>query len=235
MKNKSKNFNYVPDSRGLIVLREPHSPISEQYRAIRTNILFSQDAGECLSVLFTSDMPSAGKSTTVANVAVVFAKTGKKTLIIDADLRRPTGHYTFEVANQSGLSTALVNDVDVNEIIKETRVKSLDIITSGPIPPNPSELLSKRKMTVLIEELKALYDIILIDSPPIVPVIDAQVLSKLVDGSVIVTNVEENDWKTLQEAKQLIEKGNENIFGVVLNKKKNIQGDNSYYQYGRGG
>lgn len=235
MKNNKNHFNYVPDQRALIVLREPHSFISEQYRAIRTNIMFSSEAGECLTVMFTSDMPAAGKSTTVANVAVVFAKAGKKTLIIDADLRRPTCHYTFELANQTGLSTALVNDISVENIIKETRVQSLDIITSGPIPPNPSELLSKRKMTMLMDQLKTMYDVILVDSPPIVPIIDAQVLSKLVDGSVIVTNVEHNDWRELVEAKHLLEKGNTHILGVVLNQKKPIRSGSHYYHYSRGG
>jgi capsular exopolysaccharide synthesis family protein len=234
MKRKNKSFSYVPDQRSLIVLREPNSFISEQYRAIRTSILFSIEHSGCISILFTSDMPEAGKSTTASNVAVVFAQTGKKTLLIDADLRRPTSHYTFEVSNHSGLSTTLVNDVSIEEVMKKTKVDGLDIITSGPIPPNPSELISRKKMEEIMDELKQLYDIIIVDSPPIVPVIDAQVISKFVNGTVIVTNVEHNDSRTLKEAKDLLVKTNTPLLGIILNQKKQLHNQN-YYRYSGGG
>lgn len=235
MKRKKKDFEYVPDQRALIVLREPHSLISEQYRAIRTSISFSIEDSDCLSVLFTSDKPSAGKSTTAANVAIVFAQTGKRTLLLDADLRRPTCHYTFEVSNRTGLSTALVNDISIKDVIKETKIHSLDIITSGPVPPNPSELLSKKKMAIVMEDLRKLYDIIIMDSPPIVQVIDAQILGKMVDGAVIVTDVKNNEAKTLKEAKHLLNKGETKILGIILNKKEYKPKDKSYYYYSEGG
>ena len=133
-KRKHKHLDFKTDPRDLMVLKELKSPVSEQYRTIRTNITYSSIDSEIKSVLFTSALPGAGKSTTAANVAIAFAQAGKRTVLLDADLRRPTTHYTFEVQNQRGLSTAIVNDIQAEEVVKTTEVENLDLITSGPIP-----------------------------------------------------------------------------------------------------
>ncbi|MBY8908355.1 CpsD/CapB family tyrosine-protein kinase [Salinicoccus roseus] len=233
MFGKKKNHNYVSGPRQLIVEKQPKSPVSEQFRTVRTNIMYSNIDTEIKTVLVTSATPGAGKSTTAANLAVAYAQSGKRTVLIDADLRRPTMHYTFEMTNQRGMSTAIVNDVPVENIVRETEIENLDLITSGPIPPNPSELLSSNKMMHLLKTFAMHYDMVIIDSPPLLAVTDAQVLSKITDGTVLVTNVAENNRDKLREAKDLLSKADANILGVVMNNKKmNTKKDDYYYYYG---
>ncbi|MEZ2457729.1 CpsD/CapB family tyrosine-protein kinase [Salinicoccus roseus] len=233
MFGKNKARNYASGPRELIVDKQPKSPVSEQFRTVRTNIMYSNIDKEIKTVLVTSATPGAGKSTTAANLAVAYAQSGKRTVLIDADLRRPTTHYTFEVTNQRGMSTAIVQDVPVENIVKETEVENLDIITSGPIPPNPSELLSSNKMIHMLKTFYMHYDMVIIDSPPLLAVTDAQVLSKIADGTVLVTNVAENNRDKLREAKDLLDKADANILGVVMNNKKmNTKKDDYYYYYG---
>ncbi|MCC4722363.1 CpsD/CapB family tyrosine-protein kinase [Salinicoccus sp. RF5] len=233
MFGKNKSRNYVSGPRQLIVEKQPKSPVSEQFRTVRTNIMYSNIDTEIKTVLVTSATPGAGKSTTAANLAVAYAQSGKRTVLIDADLRRPTMHYTFEMTNQRGMSTAIVNDVPVENIVRETEIENLDLITSGPIPPNPSELLSSNKMMHLLKTFSMHYDMVIIDSPPLLAVTDAQVLSKITDGTVLVTNVAENNRDRLREAKDLLDKADANILGVVMNNKKmNTKKDDYYYYYG---
>ncbi|WP_271399242.1 CpsD/CapB family tyrosine-protein kinase [Salinicoccus roseus] len=233
MFGKKKNHNYVSGPRQLIVEKQPKSPVSEQFRTVRTNIMYSNIDTEIKTVLVTSATPGAGKSTTAANLAVAYAQSGKRTVLIDADLRRPTMHYTFEMTNQRGMSTAIVNDVPVENIVRETEIENLDLITSGPIPPNPSELLSSKKMVHLLKTFSMHYDMVIIDSPPLLAVTDAQVLSKITDGTVLVTNVAANNRDRLLEAKDLLKKADANILGVVMNNKKmNTKKDDYYYYYG---
>ena len=231
MSKKSKLRKFQAGPRDLIVDREPKSPISEQFRTIRTNITYASIDNPIKSVLFTSATPSAGKSTTAANVAIAYAQAGKKTLLLDGDLRRPTTHYTFEMQNVIGLSTATINDLPLEEVVRKTDIENLSIVTSGPIPPNPSELLSSNKMAVLISKLKEHYEMIIIDSPPVLAVTDAQVLSQLTDGTILVTNVEVNNRDNVVQAKELLEKADANIIGVVLNNKKMDNKKDSYYYY----
>lgn len=221
------------EPRNLAFFKSTNSLISEQYRIIRTNIMFSNIDSDIKSVLFTSEMPSAGKSTTAANVAVAFAQAGKKTILVDADLRRPTSHYTFSLSNHSGLTTGIVNDLSLESITKNTAVENLDLVTSGPIPPNPSELLSSSRMSEFLMNLRDIYDMVIVDSPPILAVTDAQILSKNVDGTVIVTNVRNNNRNRLLEAKQLLEKTDTKILGIVLNNvKMKKESKNNYHYYG---
>ncbi|MFA7744112.1 CpsD/CapB family tyrosine-protein kinase [Salinicoccus roseus] len=233
MFGKNKSRNYTSGPRQLIVEKQPKSPVSEQFRTVRTNIMYSNIDTEIKTLLVTSATPGAGKSTTAANLAVAYAQSGKRTVLIDADLRRPTMHYTFEMTNQRGMSTAIVNDVPVENIVRETEIENLDLITSGPIPPNPSELLSSNKMTHLLKTFSMHYDMVIIDSPPLLAVTDAQVLSKITDGTVLVTNVAGNNRDRLREAKDLLDKADANILGVVMNNKKmNTKKDDYYYYYG---
>lgn len=228
---KNKHLDYTTGPRDLIVVKEPKSPISEQYRTIRTNITYSSVDTPIKSVLFTSSLTNAGKSTTAANVAIAYAQAGKRTLLLDADLRRPTTHYTFEVNNQKGLSTAIVNEAPLESVIRETDIENLDIVTSGPVPPNPSELIASNKMEHFFKTVKMQYDMVIVDSPPILAVTDGQLLSKLVDGTILVTNVESNNRDSLAHAKDSLEKADSNVIGVVLNNKKQKNTKDSYYYY----
>src|SRR5699024_7841025 len=175
MFGKKKHRKFQSGPRELIVEREQKSPISEQFRTIRTNIAYSNIDNPVKYVLFTSATPSAGKSTVAANVAIAYAQAGNKTLLMDADLRRPTVHYTFEMQNVRGLSTAIINDLTLNEVTRESGIENLDVITSGPIPPNPSELLSSKKMSEIMKKIREHYDIVIIDSPPVLAVTDSQI------------------------------------------------------------
>lgn len=231
-KRKQNHLQYETGPRDLVIIDEPKSPVSEQFRTIRTNITYSSIDTEIKSVLFTSATPNAGKSTTAANVAVAYAQSGKKTLILDADLRRPTMHYTFEMNNQRGLSTAIVNEMEVEEMVRPTDIDNLDVITSGPIPPNPSELIASNKMAQFFKILTLQYDMVIVDSPPILAVTDGQLLSKLVDGTIMVTDVEQNNRDVLTQAKELLHKADASITGVVLNNKKMDTDNNYYYYYG---
>ncbi|CAM4206476.1 CpsD/CapB family tyrosine-protein kinase [Lacicoccus alkaliphilus] len=218
--------------RYLVVDKQPHATVSEQFRTIRTNIMYSSVNRDIRSVLFTSDMASAGKSTVAANMAVAYAQAGKKTLLLDADLRRPTSHETFRVDNRTGLSTLIVNDIPLEEVIKATEFERLDLITSGPIPPNPAELLSAPKLDSIMLRLMTHYDMVIIDSPPVLSVTDGQLLSKNANGVIMVTNVENNNRERLNEAKDLLNKAGANIIGIVLNgRSPEYKKDNQYHYY----
>ena len=188
---------------------------------------------EMKTVLFTSATPGAGKSTVAANTAIVYAQSGKHTLLVDADLRHPTMHYTFETTNQLGLSTAVVNDSTIELIIKEIQIENHNPITSKFDSAEPSESLSLNKMKYLLKMTTAHYDIILIDSPPLLVVTDAQVLSKLADITIMVTDIEANNGAHLSEGKNLRKKAEANIIGVVMNNKKTNTKHDAYYYYYR--
>jgi protein-tyrosine kinase len=215
--------------RSLITLMAPKSPISEQYRTIRTNIQFSTVDEAIRSIVVTSAAPGEGKSTTVSNLAVVFAQQGKKVLLIDADLRKPTTHYTFQLLNTKGLTNVLTKQIHFHEAVQDTVMENLNILTSGPIPPNPSELLASNAMKQLLKEAYKLYDLVLFDSPPILAVTDAQVLANLSDGSIMVTSSGFTDKDAAVKAKELLENAKSKLLGAILNNKQ--VNEKSYYYY----
>lgn len=216
-------------ARQLIAVASPRSIISEQFRTVRTNLTFSLPDEDLNTLFFTSASPSEGKSTVSANTAVTFAQAGKKVLFIDADMRKPTVHYTFALPNAAGLSTVLTAQISVEEVIRQTDIDNLSVITSGPIPPNPSELLGSKGMTFLIEQMKKLYDIIVFDAPPTLSVTDAQILSNEMDGTVLVIDAGRTEKETVQKAKELLEQADAKILGVVLNNYTDE--DSGYYEY----
>ena len=233
MARRKKLSKHMTKSRNLITNTNPRSPISEQYRTIRTNLQFSSVDSELQTMLFTSSGASEGKSTTVANVAVVYAQQGKRVLLIDADLRKPTVHYSFRVDNVRGLSNLLVDNIPFDDVVHETNIENLHVVTCGPIPPNPSELLASNKMDSMIEELKKVYDVILIDSPPVLAVTDAQILSALVDGVVLVVRSKETEIEAAQKAVELLQASKAKILGAILNGQDKKNSNNYYYYYGQ--
>lgn len=218
--------------RHLITQLNPRSPISEHYRTVRTNIEFSSVDEEIHTLMVTSSGPSEGKSMTTANLAVVYAQQGKKVLLIDADLRKPTVHYTFRVDNLRGLSTVLVNEMSLEEVVNVSSVDNLDIVTSGPIPPNPSELLGSKRMQQLIQEAKTLYDIVLFDTPPVLVVTDAQILANFVDGSILVVRSKQTEYEAAIKAKESLETAQSKLLGAILNDREKTD-QNYYYYYGQ--
>lgn len=218
--------------RHLVAKINPKSPIAEQYRTLRTNIQFSSIDKKIQTLLLTSSEPSAGKSMSAANLAIVYAQQGMKTLLIDADMRKPTIHYTFRMDNLTGLSNALVDNLSFEAIAKSFDVDDLYIIPSGPIPPNPSELLSSNRFTDLLNEAKEAFDMIIIDTPPLLAVTDAQILASKLDGAIIVARSNQTEVEQLKQAVELINKVGGNLIGAVLNDvEKNDS--NNYYYYGK--
>ncbi|MBM7539771.1 CpsD/CapB family tyrosine-protein kinase [Amphibacillus cookii] len=216
--------------RHLITKLNPRSPISEQYRTIRTNLQFAAVDETLDTMLVTSAGPSEGKSSTVANLAIVFAQQEKKVLLVDADMRKPTVHYTFRVDNRRGLSSVLVGEMSLLEALTKSDVDGLDILSSGPIPPNPSELLGSKAMKQVIEEAKGHYDLIIFDTPPVLAVTDAQILANVVDGSLLVVRSKQTDQDSAMKAKELLEPAKSKLLGVVLNDREVTK--NQYYYYG---
>jgi capsular exopolysaccharide synthesis family protein len=217
--------------RSLIAMTNPKSPISEQYRTIRTNIEFSQIDREIRTLMVTSTGPGEGKSTTVANLATVFAQQGKQVLLIDADLRKPTVHYTFRLQNTTGLTNVLTRQLTLKEAVFKSKIPNLYLLPSGPIPPNPAELLGSKMMKDLLDELKEEYDVVLFDTPPVLAVTDAQILANRCDGTILVVSSGKTENENALKGKELLEKANANVIGVVLNNKK-LEKGNYYYYYG---
>lgn len=226
----SKKKKIKEEMKPLITFEDPRSVTSEKFRGIRTNILFSAVDTDIQSVIFTSEKPSAGKSTVSANVAVTYAQAGYKTLLIDGDMRKPTQHYTFNQSNIEGLSTLILKNIYYKEIVKDTEIENLDLLTSGPVPPNPSELIGSQQMVELFEKLKNNYDVIIIDTPPVNTVTDAQIFAKLAQNVVYVLDAKSNDRNSVLKGKSLLEKTGAKIIGVVLNKAP-IDKSTSYYSY----
>lgn len=216
---------------GLIALTDPTSPVTEQYRTIRTNIQFASSVDRRLQTMVTtSSGPGEGKSTTSANLAVVFAKAGQRVLLVDADMRKPTVHKTFQMENVEGLSTLLSTTKDLMSLIQNSLVDNLSVLTSGPKPPNPSELLGSSRMNQLIEEMRKYFDIIIFDMPPIVTVTDAQIMASRTDGTVLVIREKVTNKDSVQKAKELLRLVNARVLGVVYNGATQSK-DQAYYYY----
>ncbi|EJX17147.1 hypothetical protein SOJ_25960 [Staphylococcus sp. OJ82] len=216
----------------LYVHDKPKSTISEKFRGIRSNIMFSSAREEIKSLLITSEKPSSGKSTISANIAITYAQAGYKTLIIDGDMRKPTQHYIFDLPNNSGLSNLIINRATYSESIKETKIDNLAILTAGPTPPNPSELIASRHFDEIYNELLNHYDFIVIDTPPINTVTDAQIYAQTVKNCALVVDAEKNNKNEVKKAKDLIEKAGGKLLGAILNKMPLDKTSSYYYYYG---
>lgn len=217
-------------ARKVISFTNPRSYVAEQFRTLRTNINFSSPDSDIRSLLVTSAAPSEGKSTASANLAVVFAQEGKRVLLVDADMRKPTTHYTFHMGNTQGLSSVLTRQIEAETAIRETEIERLDLLTCGPIPPNPAELLASKSMDALIEQLKLTYDIIIFDAPPVLSVTDGQILASKCEGTILVVNSGTTEKEMALKAKEAIASSNSRLIGAVLNNFV-LPKDNYYYQY----
>lgn len=222
----------VNKKRHLIAAIDPRSPVSESYRSLRTNVDFSAVDGKMQVIMVTSAGPGEGKSTTIGNLAITYAQAERRVLLIDADMRKPTEHHTFDVSNRLGLSSVLSQQSGVGEAIQSTQIPNLSVLTSGPIPPNPAEMMASNRMTQLMEELRGMFDVILIDSPPILAVTDAQLLSVRCDGVIFVIDQGKLKKEYALKAKANLEKAGAKILGVVLNNVKRKKNEYYYYYYG---
>ena len=220
-------------TRQLVAWLQTKAPESEAYRTLRTNIQFSSVDKPVRSLLVTSAGPSEGKSTTAANLAVVMAQTGQRVVLVDTDLRRPVMHKVFGVANNTGLTSALLNgeQVVLDGHLQGTEVENLSLLTSGPIPPNPSELLGSHRMARLVEKLAGQADLVIFDSPPVLAVTDAAVMGRQVDGVVLVVDAGQTREQVLAQATAELQQTGANLLGAVLNRLDSRRGGYYYYYY----
>lgn len=214
----------------IISIKNPKSPIAEAYRGIRTSIEFSNLDKNLQVITVTSSMQNEGKSTVLANLAVSFANLDKKVLIMEGDLRNPSVHRMFNISNIKGLTDILLQNKVFADCVHCTDVKNLHVLTCGAIPPNPSEMLSSKKIRDFIESLREYYDYIFIDAPPIGIVTDAGIISTYTDGCIFVVGAGEADIEMAKVSKERLEKVGANILGVVLNKFE-ASGASGYYNY----
>lgn len=213
----------------LVTISNPRSPVAEAYHSLRTNLEFSSPDKPLRSMVVTSAAPDEGKSTTLANLAVTMAQAGKRVILVDCDLRRPSQHQIFNARSNPGL-TDLVRDESLlaNPPLQETPVANLKLLTTGQLPPNPSELLGSRRMDEIIAALLTRADVALFDAPPIIAVTDAALLSAKVDGVLLIISAGKTRREQARKAQALLEKVNARLIGTVLN---NVKLDTSLQYY----
>ncbi|WP_366937085.1 CpsD/CapB family tyrosine-protein kinase [uncultured Clostridium sp.] len=201
---------------------------AEAYRTLRTNIQYSSYDKEIKKILVTSSEPEEGKSTVIGNLAISLSQSENTVILLDCDLRKPTIHKKFKISNEIGLTELLVGKKELRDVV-QYRNNHLHIITSGKIPPNPAEMLASKSMERLLEQLSNEYDYILMDTPPLNAVTDAQILATKVDGALIVIRSNKTKKDSILTAKNLLQKVNANILGIVFNDVANLA--NKYYYY----
>lgn len=214
----------------LVIEKSPKSVPAEAYRTLRTNIQYASFDKELRRILVTSSGPGEGKSTTAANLALSIAETGKSVLLIDCDLRKPSVHKKFKISNEKGVTNFLLGEVTFEQATKVYKNK-LFIMTAGTIPPNPAEMLSSNKLKNFLKRISDKFDMIIIDSPPVMAVTDAQILSTITDGVILVITSGQTEKAMAIKAKESLKKVNANIIGVVLNRLKEENGKSYGYGY----
>ena len=222
----------------LVTQNDPKNPAAEAYRVIRTSVQFAQAGKELQTIALTSCTPNEGKSTTIANLAIVLTQAGKSVLLIDCDMRNPTVHKNFNLSNKVGLSSCISMGTAVSDAVQATAIEGLDALTAGVIPPNPSELLGSERMKNILQRAKEEYDYVLIDTPPVLPVTDSLVLGRMVDGLILVIDSGEIKVEMARDVKNQLVHAGANILGVVLNKVRSEHhgyGYGYYYYYGNDG
>lgn len=219
----------------LIAHNDLKNPATEAYRVIRTSIQFAQAGKELKTLAVTSCIPNDGKSMTAANLAVVLTQAGKSVLLIDCDMRNPTVHKNFNLSNKVGLSSCISMGTALSDAVQKTSIEGLYALTGGVIPPNPSELLGSEQMKNVLQRAKEQYDYVLIDTPPVMPVTDALIVSRFVDGMILVIARAEIKVEMARDVKNQLVNAGANILGVVLNKVRSEHhgyGYGYYYYYG---
>lgn len=212
----------------LITLTDPRSPASEAYRTLRTNLSFFSLDQPIRTLVVTSPAAGEGKNTLVANLAVTMAQSGRRTVLVDCDLRRPSLHTLFDLQNEPGLTNQILGEID--EIpLQETGVENLRLLASGPVPPNPADMLGTKRIDEIIAKLVDQTDIVIFDTPPVIAVTDAAVLGVKVDGVLLVINAGKTRRDQAERAKELLEKANVRIIGAALANAPRDSGVGGYY------
>ena len=209
----------------------PRSPAAEAFRTLRTSLHYTADRDKTKVLMVTSVNPGDGKTLVATNLAASLAQAGEKVLLIDADIRKPRCHRAFSLANRVGLTNVLVESMDVDEAVQPTNLKSLYVLTSGPIPPNPAELLVSSAMEALLDIVRDQYDHVLVDSPPAGALADAAILASKVDGILMVLVAGETRIDQAKEVKEALEQAKGRVLGAILNKVRFSTRDYRYRYY----
>lgn len=211
------------------------SPVAEAFRVLRTNLQFAAVDRELKVILVTSTSPNEGKSTVAQYLAQTISQTGKKVMALDTDLINPTLHLRFGIPNQRGLSNLIMGDADFTLAAHPKEYPNLSVITSGPIPPNSSELLGSTRMKHVMDHLREEYDVVVVDSPPMLPVTDAVVVSSLADGVILVVQAGKTRRGEVRHVQETLEVAHANLLGVVLNRVHSRAHDYYTRSYGADG
>lgn len=226
----------------LVSATDGRSSGAEAYRTLRTNLLFSAAVSALRRVVITSPGPAEGKSTTAANLAIAFAQQGHRVLLIDCDLRRARVHRLFDASQSPGLTNVLVSGVAPSEAIRPTKVDGLMILPSGALPPNPAELLGSAAMKALLDRLSESYDLLILDTPPLLAASDAAIVSRMVDGALLVVRAGTTERSAVQTSVQQLATVGARVLGTVLNdpdaevpKYSRYYNYYNYYEYSANG
>lgn len=226
----------IPDGNNrLLIGQDAFSPITESYRALRTAVQYSYVDHKINALAVTSAHPGEGKSVTSANLAIAMALQGKRVILVDADLRRPSIHRMFRVEAEPGLTSVLADEISLEDALHSTAIEGFKVLTAGPLPPNPPELLNSQAMMDLLERFKEIADLVVFDTPPTIPVTDSQVIASHMDGVVLVVEAGQSRKATLKHARDLLERTHGRLLGVVLNKIDQSAKGYYYHYYQRGG
>jgi capsular exopolysaccharide synthesis family protein len=229
LSNRQKTRRRLP---ALVAEADPRSPASEAYRTLRTNLTFAAVDERAKTLIVTSATVGEGKTTTASNFAVVSAQADSRVCLIDADLRRPALHRVFSLSNERGLTTALVEDLPFAKFAQPTRIANLSVLTSGPLPPNPSELVGSKRMGDLLAGARSDFDLVICDTPPLISVGDGFALAAQVDGVILVVQGSKVPRDVIQRVVEQIDAVKARIVGVVLN-RIDLRRDGYAYNYYR--
>jgi capsular exopolysaccharide synthesis family protein len=223
------SFDQDAAKKPLLTQAPPQGPRAESFRQLRTNLQFANVAGRATSVLLTSSLPGEGKSTTATNLAIALAQAGQSVCLVDADLRRPMVNEYLGLDRSIGLTTALIGNADVNDLLQPWGMDNLHVLTSGQIPPNPSELLGSEAMRLILAQLEGSFDTVVVDAPPLIPVTDAAVLSQFVGGVVVVVGSQKTKRHDVERALAALQLVDAKLLGMVLNQLP-VKGPDAYAQ-----
>lgn len=223
--------NAAPEDVELVTATRPKDPLSESYRALRTNVLFSRIDQGAGAILVTSTIPGEGKTTTACNLAIIMAQAGHRVILVDADFRRPDIHRVFGLTANHGLSEVILDPSAAKNLIIDTKIPNLQVLPSGPTPPNPSELLGSQAMDRLIGLLKEDAGVVIFDTPPVGAVTDATVLASITDGVVLVVEPRRTPIPQIQRALETLRTVGADVLGAVLNKTREVDPSTYYYYH----
>ena len=221
----------VTTVRDHYLVSHPKSTVAESCRTVRTNILLMSPENPARRMLVTSPNPQEGKSTVCINIGITMAQSGSKVILLDTDMRRPRLHKTFGISSGTGLTTAILGEVDVLDVIHHSEVPNLDVLPCGPIPPNPTELFHTERFRRIVEQLSEAYDRVIFDSPPVLVVADPLILSSMMDGVVLVVKSASTSRDLARRAVMQMRDVKANILGAVINDLDIHHREYGYYYY----